>query len=175
MVGKKPKAIVIGPNSFLPIDLYKVSYKASFVYGSRRIIRDYRGRIIFNGNRIRTTVGNPMIKKDAEEIKNYLIEQGEKVVKLDKLKFDLPTKCPNCDNNGTPNIYKHKEPYRIDDKKNEIKRESLRLVYYHSKTRKTCIVGTVNLGSQIPEIKLKKGLPIDSLGHRRRSGLYPLE
>ncbi len=178
MAGRKPKATIREPKAFLDasvekkgelIDaLYRISYRMNFKRGAK--IPDGMKR-----NDFRTYLGSPMTKDNAEQFKQFLIEQGEKDVKLDKLKLDLPSKCPSCENNGTPSMYQGKGTLRKDDKVNEINREEIRLIYNHSKTKpKTCFVATVLLDSTGVQFKLKSGLPIDSFGYRRRVGIYPL-
>ena len=176
MVGRKSNATIIGPNAYLPAELYTISYSTEFVRGAKTEIRDDDGKLLYNAKTsMRTHPMETYTKEQAESFKSFLHEQGIKNIKLHKPKWDFPSKCPSCHNYGTPNIYNWKGTLRSGEGYKEIKRDSLKLIYNHSKTKpKTCLVGTVDLDSTIPQIKLKPGLPIDSLLHRRRVGVYPL-
>ncbi len=171
MVGRKSNSKTVGGSSYLPVELYTISHNLNFTYGSKRKIRGEDGTLL----PMRQHIGGTYTKEQADVIVLAMKKDKLKNIKLHKSNFNLPKKCPSCHNNGQPNIYLHKAPYRINDSAHGIKRESLRLVYNHSNTTpKTCVVGTVVLDSPIPQILLKRGLPIDSLGHRRRVGVYPL-
>ena len=176
MVGRKSNATIIGPNAYLPAELYTISYSTEFVRGAKTEIRDDDGKLLYNAKTsMRTHIAGTYTKEQAESFKSFLQEQGIKNIKLHKPKWDFPRECPSCKHNGQPNIYKQKGTYRINDTEKGIKRDSLKLFYNHSKTKpKTCLIGTVDLDSTIPQIKLKPGLAIDSLLHRRRVGVYPL-
>lgn len=147
--------------------IYRISYRMDFIYGSK-IPKGMKR------NDFRTYIGTAT-KENAELIKEFLITHGQKDVKLEKMKIDLPTKCPSCENNGTPSMYQGKGTLRKNDKHNKINRDEIRLIYNHSKTKpKTCFIGTVNMKQSL-EIKLKSKLKINALGYHRRVGVYPLK
>jgi len=159
----------------MPIELYTISYRTEFVRGAKREIRDDNGKLLYSSRQMRTVIGGTYTKEQAETIISTMKEQGIKNTKMNKLKFNLTSECPSCHNPGSPSTYHGKGTLRTTDEHNQINRDELRLQYNHSKTKpKTCFIGTVILDSPIPQIKLKQGLPIDSFGHRRRIGVYPL-
>ncbi len=191
MAGRKPKADVKTVSSYLDLEvkkkdeviegIYRISYRMDFVYGSK-IPKGMKR------NDFRTYLGNPMTKDNAKLMKEFLTAQGQKDVKLEKMKIDLPTICPNCQHKGTPTMYQGKGTLRIKDKHNEINRDEIRLIYNHSKTKpKTCGIGTVIMKYPL-EIKLKSKLKIkllsddkqkpkyskNILGWSNRIGVYPL-
>lgn len=137
-----------------------------FPRGSKKEIRDDKGNLLFNARNSRIVVGGNYTKEQAENIVNQLIESGYKKVQKNKLSIDLPSKCPSCKRQGNPGI--------VADGRFELKLKQFRLHYNHSSSPKTCHVGTVDFKNGMM-IKLKKGLPIDSLGYMRRVGEYPLK
>jgi len=171
---RKPNATIHKPSALLPIELYTISYSTEFVRGAKREIRDDNGKLLFSSRQMRTHIGGTYSKEQAETITSAMNEQGIKNIKTEKTNWNLPSECPNCQHQGTPSIYKGKGTLRITDEHNQINRDELRLIWSHTKTKpKTCFVGTVVLDSPIPQIKLKKGLPIDALFFSRRVGVYP--
>lgn len=167
MAGKKTKSSIKGASAYLDYEvrkkgevihaLYGISYKTKFEYGSK-IPQELKRKSF------RTHIGRAMPKEVAEKFKEFLIELGEKDVKLEKLKMSLPSKCPSCGNKGSPTMYQGKGTVRVGDAHNKRNREEIRLIYNHSKTKpKTCVIGTVNLKTRLPEIALKSKLKINSL------------
>ena len=172
---RKPNATIREPNAYLPSGLYTISHSMEWVRGAKREIRDKDGKLLSSERDFRTHIGGTYTKEQAESIKSYMQEQGIKNIKLHKLDLDLASKCPKCENAGTPSIYHGTGTVRANDRLNQINRDELRLTYNHTKTKpKTCFIGTVDLDSSITQIKLNSKLKIDSLSHSRRVGVYPL-
>jgi hypothetical protein len=177
LAGRKPKADVNPASSYLDIEvekkgeviegIYRISYRMDFVYGSK-IPKGMKR------NDFRTYLGNPMTKNNAKLMKAFLTTQGQKDVKLEKMKMNLPTKCPSCQHNGTPSMYQGKGTLRKNDSRNEINRKEIRLIYNHSKTKpKTCFIGIVKMKFPL-EINLKSKFKKNVLSMRNRVGVYPL-
>ncbi len=176
MPGRKPISKISGPSAYLPVELYTISHSPQFTRGAKKEIRDDDGKLLCSSRQMRMYIGGTYTKEQADVIVDTMKEDGIKNIKLTKTNLNLPHKCPSCKNNGSPSIYKGRGIMRVSDKHNEIKRDELRLIYSHSITKpKTCFVGTVLLDSPVVQIKLKSGLPIDSLGYRKRVGIYPLK
>ena len=176
MAGRKSNATIIGPNAYLPIERFTISHSMEWVRGAKREIRDDDGKLLNSERDFRTGIGGTYTKEQAESIRSDMEKQGIKNIKLRKLNWDLPSKCPRCKNNGNPNIYLHKEPYSQKHVSQGINKDFLRLVYNHSHTNpKMCVVGTVILDSPIPRIELSSKLQINSLSHARRVGVYPFK
>ena len=172
---RKPNAEIHKPSAFLPIEIDTISHSPEFVRGAKKEIRDDNGKLLYSARQMRMHIGGTFTKEQAETIASAMKEQGIKNIKFEKTKLNLPSECPSCHHQGSPSIYKGKGTLRIDDERNQINRDEFRLIWSHTKTKpKTCFVGNVNLDTPITQIKLKKGLPIDALGHRRRVGIYPL-
>lgn len=150
----------------MPVDFYTISYMPFFPRGAKKEIRDKYGKLLFNARNTRITVGGNYNKEQATKIVTQLKKQGYKKVTMNQLSVDLLSKCPSCERYGNPEIR--------PDTRFEIKSPSYRLRYNHSTKPKTCYVGTVSFSSGL-QIKLKRGLEIDSLGHARREGVYPLK
>jgi len=174
LAGRKSNAKIIGPNAYLPIERYTISHSMEWVRGAKREIRDEDGKLLNSERSFRTHIAGTYTKKEAEEFKSYMHEHGVKNIKLHKLDLDLASECPKCENAGTPSIYHGKPTFRVYDKHNKNNKDELRLIYSHSKTKPNCFIGTVDLDSQITQIKLNSKLKIDSLSHSRRVGVYPL-
>jgi len=167
---------IIGPNAYLPVKLYTISYSTEFVRGAKREIRDDYGNLLYSSRQMRTHIGGTYTKEQSEAIIYDMNKQGIKNAKMKETKLNLPSKCPRCKQQGSPSIYKGKGTYRLHDKEKQINRDELRLQYNHSKTKpKTCYIGIVVLDSPITQIKLQSKLKIDSLGFHRRVGTYPLQ
>lgn len=141
----------------------------NFVYGSKRPPKN----TIKN---FRTHVSGVFTEESAKEWVEFLKQQKEKDVKMEKFKMPLPSICPNCNNKGSPSIYKGHGTVRISDEYEQKDRTELRLIYNHSKTKpKTCVIGTVNLKKYPVEIKLKTKFKKDVLGFSNRTGIYSLK
>lgn len=176
MAGRKPISNIVEPSALLPVELYTISHSPQFTRGAKREIRDNYGNLLYSSRQMRMHVGGTFTKDQAKIIISEMKSDGIKNIKLTKTNLNLPNKCPSCKNNGSPSIYKGKGTLRVGDKHNEKNRDELRLIYSHSVTKpKTCFVGTVLLDSPVVQIKLKTGLPIDSLGFKNRVGTYPLK
>ena len=165
MAGRKSNAKIIGPNAYLPIDIFAISHSMEWVREAKREIRDKDGKLLNSEKDFRIGIGGTYTKEQAESIRSDMQKQGIKNIKLHKLNLDFPSKCPSCKREGTPAI--------TEDKRAELNEKKHRLNYNHSSGKKTCYVGTVNF-SEITEIKLKRGLPLDILLHKRRTGVYSL-
>jgi len=172
---RKPNATIRELHAYLPIERYKITHSMEWVRGAKREIRDDDGKLLNSERDFRTGVPGTYTKEQAESIKSYMQGQGIKNIKLHKLGLDLASKCPKCGNAGTPTIYHGTQTVRVNDIQNKNIVDEHRLTYNHSKTKpKTCFIGTVDLDSQITQIKLNSKLKIDSLSHSKRVGVYPL-
>lgn len=165
MVGRKPKAKVRKPTAHLPIELYTVSYSPQFPRGAKREIRDDDGKLLFSARQMRIRDSRVFTKDQIENVIKALVTVGYQNVEAVQQKIDLPSKCPACKREGTPAI--------TIDKRQDLKEKKNRLNYNHTSSPKTCYVGTVNFEG-MTQIKLKQGLPINSLGYANRVGEYPL-
>jgi len=173
LAGRKSNAKIIGPNAYLPIERYTISHSMEFVRGAKREIRDEDGKLLNSEKSFRTHIGGTYTKEQAESFKSYMEEQGIKNIKLHKLDLDLASKCPKCGHGGTPTTYHGTGTVRVNDLRNQINRDELRLTYNHTKAKtKTCFIGTVDLDSPIPQINLSSKLKFDCLSHARRVGEY---
>ena len=146
-----------------------------WVRGAKREIRDKDGKLLNSERDFRIGIGGTYTKEQAESIRSDMQKQGIKNIKLHKLNWNFSSKCPKCGNTGNPTIYHGTGTVRANDRLNQINRDELRLTYNHTKTKpKTCFIGTVDLDSSIPQIKLNSKLKIDSLSYSKRVGVYSL-
>jgi len=173
---RKPNAKIIGPNAYLPVELYTISHSMEWVRGAKREIRDDDGKLLNSEQDFRTHIGGTYTKEQAESLKSYMQEQGIKNIKLHKLDWNFASKCPRCGNAGNPSMYHGTGTVRANDRQNQINRDELRLTYNHTKTKpKTCFIGTVDLDLPIPQIKLSSKLKFNCLSYARRVGDYPFK
>ena len=167
MAGRKSKADIKEPNAYLPIEIYTISTALIFKRGAKR-------KSIYSSGQMRMHFGGQYIREELNDVIDYLEKLGYKKIKAHKKSINLPSKCPSCERKGTPTIQTWIPTMKVESKfDTEQKPPMKKLVYGHSSKPKTCLIGTIKLDRNI-SIKLKKGLPIDSLGFRRRVGTYPL-
>jgi len=163
LAGRKSTADIKEPSAYLPISIYKLTSALQFTRGAKREIRDDNGKLFFSERQMSISIPGEYTKEELGTVIEQLEKQGHKRIKAKELSIDVPSKCPSCKKNGTPSI----QPWQPTWKKPPIKK----LVYGHSSKPKTCLIGQVEFVGGM-RIKLKKGLPRDSLGFRRRAGTY---
>jgi len=167
LAGRKSKADIKEPNAYLPIEIYTISTEPIFKRGAKR-------KSIYSSGQMRMHFGGQYTREELNDVIDHLEKLGYKKIKAHKKSINLPSKCPNCKRKGTPTIQTWIPTMKVKSKfDTEQKPPTKKLVYGHSSKPKTCLIGTIELDRNI-SIKLKKGLPIDSLGFRRRVGTYPL-
>lgn len=155
----------------MPIELFTVSYRMEFVKGSKKEIRDDKGKLLVNMKKFRTQPSWIIPKDEIESVVKHLEDNGLKDVKSKELRINLPRICPRCNHKGSPRIAKWKSPYSP----NKPPTFSTQLVFGHSTTKpETCNIGKISVKPNEIKITLVDKLEIDSLGHNRRIGVYPL-
>jgi len=173
LAGRKSKADIKEPNAYLPIEIYTISTALIFKRGAKREYIE-NGKPLYDSTQMRMHFGGQYIREELNDVIDYLEKLGYKKIKAHKKSINLPSKCPSCERKGTPTIQTWIPTMKVKSKfDTEQKPPTKKLVYGHSSKPKTCLIGTLELDRNI-SIKLKKGLPIDSLGFRRRTGTYPL-
>jgi hypothetical protein len=120
----------------------------------------------------RMNVPGVYTESQTKEIIKKLKRKGYKKIKKEEVTHEFNRMCPSCHRNGSPGIVKWMKRYTIkentmsDQEKTHL--ITTRLVYHHSKSPETCLVGNIEISKKRIEIKLKKGLSADALSLRSR-------